>query len=394
MLRKCFLLGDFLDRAPLSGRAGFYDYRRSYENITVLYTTPDRFEKQGIAIEMTSEGLDYFSGYLKSYGMTLKEWLSMWRAVAFGGLWVTKVTRFDYAMDDIRFKGETPCITLEKCFKAAERGEICKKARIVDIIDGAEISKRLRIKYCKGEPIKGRTLYVGVRKSGKIIRFYDKLAEQIQRKREVPEDCTPWTRCELELHQGDAMSAVNAFLDYSDDEFSEYMRGVVNNQCRFIVRNNTNVSRCPVKRWWSDFLSGCTKCFKLPRKAPVRSAYVRATRFLNQCTRTVYTLYQELGLEGVFRLFEDNVNKLKQNNKDPLIIELSENIRDGINECEEMTGIKNYTYHSTDEMLLYKNLKDQVKTYFSVYDKLSRSATIKEQHEFFMNYHGSLCDGL
>lgn len=386
MLRKALLLDDLINKADFKRGVGFYDYRRSYENIQILYTVPERFSGQGLCIKMSSLGLDYFNRYLQSYGMTLKEWLGMWRGMVFGGMWVTKVTRFDYAMDDIRFNGETPFVTLEKVFKCAERGEICKKARTVDILEGSEISKRTRIKYSEGKPIKGRTLYIGVRKSGNIVRFYDKLAERIHRKEPLPVGCTTWTRCEIEFHKEDAMSAANAFLDYSDKDFAEHMRGVINNQCRFIVRNNANVSRCTSKRWWRDFLGGCTKNFKLPHKSPYRSAYSKSERYLKQTVRTVYTVYQEIGLEGIFRFFEDEVNELKKNNKDPYIPELGNNIREGLRDYEEMTGLKHYTYNSSDELIVMDGMKRQLSAYFSRLHKIEQSADIKERHERFMDY--------
>lgn len=386
MLRDCLLLGDLLEKADFKKGAGFYDYRRSYENIQFLYTVPERFSKQGLCIKISALGLDYFSQYLKSYGLTLKEWLGMWRGMVFGGMWITKVTRFDYAMDDIRFNGDKPCVTLEKVFKCAERGEICKKARTVDILEGSEISKRMRIKYSDGKPIKGRTLYIGLRNSSKIVRFYDKLAERIHRKEPLPDGCTTWTRCEIELHEESAISAVNAFLDYSDKDFADYMRGVLNNQCRFIVRNNANVSRCTSKRWWRDFLGGCTNNFKLPHKSPYRSAYAKAERFLNQATRTIYTMYQEIGLEGVFRFFEDRVNYLKSNNKDPYNSELGSNIQEGIKDFEEMTGLKNYTYTSSNELIVLDGMKRQLSAYFGRLRKIEQSSEIKELHERFMDY--------
>ena len=83
------------------------------------------------------------------------------------------------------------------------------------------------------------------------------------------------------------MAAANAFIDMSESDFAEYMRGVVNNQCRFIIKKNNNVSRCPLKRWWKDFLFGCTDCFKLTHKTPARCSYFRAERGLSQYVPTI-----------------------------------------------------------------------------------------------------------
>lgn len=348
MLEDDMLLGDLIGKMVLKGRAGFYDFNFVYENINLQYTVAERFDEQGICLKFSSQGLDYFNRYLATYGMTLKQWLGEWRALSFGD-YISKCTRIDYAMDDITKDGETPCITLSKVFRAAQNGEICKKARTLDLISGAEMSARMRIQYCHGEPIKGCTLYVGVRKSGKLIRFYDKRAEQLQQKKPVANDVVNWTRCEAEFHTDSAMGVLNAFLDMSEVDFAEYMRGVINNQCRFISRTNDNVSRCPVKRWWTDFLNGCTKRFKLPHKEPARSALARAERGLKQYVRTIYTLFQEVGIDGLYLFFKDEVDKLKSQNKEILRPEIIDNFREDIRDYEERTAITNYLYNCFDD---------------------------------------------
>ena len=393
MLCGSMLLNDLIHKMTCKGRAGYYDHRMTYENIDFLFTETERFEEQGICIKMSSQGLDYFNKYLATYGLTLKDWLGKWRSLVFDD-YISKCTRLDYAMDDICYKGKSPCITLQKLFKCAERGEICKKARTVDILEGSEISKRMRIKYSDGKPIKGRTLYIGVRDSGKIIRFYDKLAEQLHRKLPVDEGVTHWTRCELELHDSAAMGALNSFLDSSEDDFAEYMRGVVNNQCRFITRNNDNISRCPSKRWWTAFLNGCTKRFKLPHKEPSRSALARAERGRSQYVRTIYTMFQELGFEGVYRFYESKVNELKDNGKEVFKSELAENLREDMRDYEEMTAFKNYAYNSDIEENSFADRVRSQQAYYSHKFRRAYSNEFSEIHSVFMDGQEVLLNGL
>ncbi len=394
MLRKDLLLGDLFDKMTRKGRLGFFDYRFTYENIEFLFTIPERFEEQGICIKFSSQGLDYFNKYLATYGMTLKLWLGEWRALSFGD-YISKFTRVDYALDDITKEGETPCITLTKVFRAAQNGEICKKARTLDLLSGAEMSARMRIKYCHGEPIKGRTLYVGVRDSGMLARFYDKRAEQIHKKQPVPADVVNWTRCEVEFHKDDAMKVMNAFIDNSDEDFAEYMRGVINNQVRFISRTNDNVSRCPVKRWWKEFLNGCTKRFKLPHKEPARSALARAERGLKQYVRTIYTLFQEVGLDGLYLFFHDEVEKLKAENKEILRPEIVENLREDIRDYEERTAITNYLYNCFGDE---DDIRERVEIQHRAFQQHYVLATTRERyryvHSVFMTGQEVLFGGL
>lgn len=383
MLCYELLFNDLMKKMVPKGRAGFYDHHLTYENIEFLFTEPERFPEQGLCIKISSEGLDYFIAYLNSYGTTLREWLSKWRALAFRG-YITKCTRWDYALDDITKNGDTPLITLSKLFRCVDRGEICKKARTIDILSGAEISSRERIKYCDGKPIKGRTLYLGVRQSGKLVRFYDKLAEQIQRKRSVPSDVTSWTRCEIEFHDNHAMSVLNAFIDYSDDAFSDYMRGVVNDTCRFINRDNDNISRCSVKRWWTAFLNGCTSCFKLPHKKPARSALARAERGLAQYSRIILTMYKVMGLEFICQFFKRQFMLLKLAGKTPYKDDLAENLLEDFRDYEKMTAEKYYLYNSDqDEKKLIDRIADQWEYGLYRY-KYPEKGEFAERHKIFM----------
>lgn len=269
-----------------------------------------------------------------------------------------------------------------------------QKARTIDVVNGDDLGIRERTKFINGEEVKGTTMYVGVRNSEFVVRFYDKLAEQIQQRKEIPEGCTSWTRCELELKGAAAMGALNAFLDYSPEEYAEYMRGVLNDHCRFISRASSNVSRCPVKRWWREFLHGCTECFKLPHGKPARSAFARAERGLTQYVPTVFTMYQELGLEGVFRWFEARIEEMKAKGRDIFKSELAENIREDIRDYEEMNAFKHYEYTTAEDCELEDRIRRQHFDYFQKFYKVVRCCEFDEQHSNFMNGQEVLHNGL
>lgn len=393
-LKHTMLLGDLMRKMTLKGRFAFYDFHLSYENIHLLFTTPEKFQEQGLCLRISGQGLIYLKAYLKSYGIELKEWLGMWRSLCFNS-YITKDTRMDYAMDDIRFKGDKPLLTMRKVLQCKNRHEICKKARTIDVVNGDDIGTRERTKFINGEEVKGTTVYVGARESNYVIRFYDKLAEQKQQRKEIPEGCTSWTRCELELKGSAAMSALNAFLDYSPEEYAEYMRGVLNDHCRFISRTSSNVSRCPVKRWWREFLQGCTERFKLPHGKPARSAFARAEHGLTQYVPTIFTMYQELGLKGVCRWFKARFEEMEAKGKDLFKTELAENIREDIRDYEEMTAYKYYRY-STDiiDRDFYERIRYQHFGYFQKFYKVVRSNEFKELHANFMNGQEVLDNGL
>lgn len=400
----CFkLLGDkmlltdlFAKMVPVP-RVAHYDWCVGYENITLCCPSNDRFYKQGICLRISSQGLDYLTRYLATYFVSLKQWLGAFRHLCFEG-YASYCTRLDYAMDDIHYDGEKPFITMKKVMDCSVKGELCKKARVVDLYDGDGVAVRKRFKIVNKEPVVGRTLYLGSRKSEVSCRFYDKLAEQLQKKQPIPENCTSWTRCEFELKDGAAMSALNAFLDYDDVDFGKHMRGVVNNYCSFIVRNNENISRCPIKRWWAKFLGGCTEKFKLPHKKPSRSAYARAKRGLIQYMAILYTMAKEIGVKGVYGFFKEEIDKklLCDPNAEIYKKELAENIREDNNDFEEMTAFKRYFYNSlVSEDVFKKNCYEQYCEFRQLhYGANHMNKFDKQRHQNFMNGYEVLYDGV
>lgn len=347
VLSNELLLGDLLSKMVPVRRIPHYDTCLGYENVTFGIPTLERYRKQGFCLLFSSQGLDFFFRYLSTYNITLRDWLGRFRSLCFEGF-ITRCTRFDYKMDDVCHEGEKPTLTMQKVISCARKGEMCKKARVVSLVDGEGVTFNERFKTVNGEPLVGRTLNVGSRYSDSFCRFYDKLAEQLQKKQSVPEDVTSWTRCELEFKDDKAMGCLNAFIDYDDEGFSDYMCGVVNNYVSFIFRSNKNISRCPVKRWWTRFLNGCTKKFRLPHKLPARSAYAKAKRGLNQYLAILYTLHKELGLDGLVKFFQKEIaEKFEKNSQIDLYkADLAQNIRDGRLEYEKITGYKYYAYNS------------------------------------------------
>lgn len=392
----CFrVLGDHLMLTDLFakmvpvGRFAFYEWCIAYENITLCCPSYDKFAKQGICLRISSQGLDFLTRYFQTYNITLKQWLGEWRALCFDG-YISKETRIDFAMDDIHFNGEKPILTMKKVIDCWRKGEMSKKARVVDVFDGSTSVKE-RYKTVNKEPVVGRTVYVGSRESKVSCRFYDKYAEQLQKKEELPAGCTSWTRCEFEFKGSKAMSVLNAFLDCQEADFGKYMRGVVNDYVSFVVRNNENISRCPVKRWWAKFLGGCTEKFKLPHKAPARSALARAERGLSQYVPTVFTMFNVLGLEGVYRFFESKANEMivKKGSAEKIFkVELANNIYDDMRDYEEMNAFKAYQYTSFDGeegWSIEDNIRDQHYYYLRARWKVRQGEFDKEAHSAFMD---------
>ncbi len=298
MLRSGYHLGELFDMMESKGRCLHYVERLSYNDISLKLSDPDNFNRQGFCLEMSGNGVKTFEEYLSTYGYTLKMFCAKWRNPT--NDWKFSCTRIDEAMDDIRYNGDRPKLTMNKIIKAIYNDEMVSKARVVSSDGSDMLSIKQRYKRVGGRGLLGTTISLGTRKGGDgtYIRFYDKKIEQEQKKKELPENCTSWVRCEFEFHGCDAMACFNAFIDYSDEDYAKRIAEVANDKVRFVDNITSNVSRNPVKRWWKEFLNGCTVAQKFHITKPVRSALERAKRNMNTCRRNIRTLMYAWGDEG------------------------------------------------------------------------------------------------
>lgn len=375
-LRVTLLLDDLMNKMCDLGHVRNYEHCYSYENIKLKVSDPDRYSTQGVCFELSSQGLDYFYEYLAGFGLDFRSWLGMVRALCFRG-YVVKATRIDYAMDDIVKTGEDSTISLKRVINAISDGELCCKSRVWS--DMGDDFKRL-FSFCsnhkrlRGQDLNGLTIQLGSRDSETICRFYDKYTEQKQKGNELPEDCTSWTRCEFEFKGSNAMSVMNAFIDYDDKQFGEYMCGVALNYCRFVERTSDNVSRCQNKRWWKAFLNGCTKSISFEHIKPARSAFSRFSRgFRKQWLSSVYTVIDTIGIERFAEWLEHSVSEEINNGRDLIKSDLRQNILDGVNFYETMNGFKHFDYNSSlPSDILASNIKEQHFDYFQQFYKIVR----------------------
>lgn len=387
MLAVDLCLKALIEKMTDKGAMRFYKSHLSYENIDILLPTEDDYEKQGICIRMSSQGLDYFVNYLSLLGLTLRQWCQRWRSLALDG-YVTKCTRLDYAIDDKRVEGdEAPLLTMRKVFTCIANGEYCGRG---ELETNEEIRVRQHLKTIKGEKCCGKTLYIGSRKSERLIRFYDKKAEQIQKKRKVSKELTSWVRCEAEYHRSFAMCVFNAFCDNSDEDFIKFMSNSINSQFRFVNLDKNNISRCSLKRWWRAFLDGCDTQFMLKRIKPARSALARSLRGLKQYTRVINSLYQCVGLDGLYNIVSSNCDIFKAQNKDTVIDEVIKNFEENELEYKTVGAVENYTYNSNlpEDELLYKMHCERHRLYCHIGDYAVKSEAAMKDPMFSQYVNG------
>lgn len=376
-LKNTLLLGDLIKKMVDCGRCLHYDRRFSYENISLKVPTEEHYSIQGVCLEFSAQGLDYFNGYLDDLGISFKCWCGMLRALCFRGYQIA-VTRFDYAMDGITKSVEETQISLKRVIWAIRDGEMCCKARVWS--DQGDDFRRLfsykkNRKRVNGDELEGLTVQLGSRQSDTICRFYDKKTEQIQKGKELPEGCSAWTRCEFEFKNSNAMCVFNAFIDSNDDEqFSEYMCGSALNFVRFVERTSDNVSRCATKRWWKAFLNDATKKVEFHKVKLAKSAFVRFSRgFRKQWLSSIYTVIDTWGMEYFADWLEKSVNDEISKGRVMVKEELQQNLRDGKRYYEEQTGFKRFDYTSDlSSEELRENISHQHFDYYQQYYMIVR----------------------
>lgn len=343
ILRDTLLLDELFTMLEFKGVARFYGVRLEYDDVNIKIADPEKFNRQGLCIELSSNGLKYFTEYLATYGLTLRLWCARFRALCTEG-WITKCTRYDFAMDDICHDDDVPKLTMKRVLTSICDDEIVCSARTYSDDCKDYISFKRNYKRRNGQGLWGTTVYLGQRESGLIVRFYDKKIEQEQKGKTLPENLKSWVRCEFEFHNEKATACFNAFIDLPPEDFKKYMCGVCNGSVRFIYRTVTNVSRCPVKRWWREFLNGCTDRFHLPKRKPIRTALARCERGIRQYTRKFYTLLRQLGSEGFLKMIMAFGVELAQKGKEVIDPELVNNLREHKRDYEEIDGFKWYDY--------------------------------------------------
>lgn len=132
------------------------------------------------------------------------------------------LTRLDIACD-------TDEVTMEMVLAANDAGMLVTRARSV-----------LEMKQHKGS--QGSTLYVGSSKSDKMLRMYDKAAEQNV-------EGIIWTRCELQF-RGKYADEVGHMLLTSDVSLASLIGGFVD----FRKLDNSRINRRSQVDWWANWL--------------------------------------------------------------------------------------------------------------------------------------------
>lgn len=298
-------LQDVWKRTVMVGRNKYYANIYRIDDISFKVCSDDRLFEQGIMVEFTSNGLAIYQSKLADLNITVFDVMRDCRSLVAGGFYVNS-PRIDIALDDICRAGEKPFLDMSKIYDKWANHEFCSRARGVDRSESLDFKSDDTLYIKKGKVCDkrvkgrvGRTVYFGCRKSSVCVRFYDKLTEQLQKFKDVPEDITHWVRCEYEFHADRANAIISMLIDNDFDEFKKLFSRYILGHLRFIEPKDSNRSRCPTSRWWLRFLRNIEgDTFKLrtvPKQAVKADKTVRWLR--KSCFPTIYAYIATVGAE-------------------------------------------------------------------------------------------------
>ena len=281
----------------------YYEFIYRFGDISLKVAYAHNFKKQGICLEFSGKGLDYYREFLATrfVGIDLRKACARFLALSKFGF-KTNCSRFDVAFDEILKKGEESerCLdldTLQSCllggafvsrFRKADPEQLSGTVKsapvsvsgevVSEVIGGADGDMPYRViqslDLSSGRI--GKTVELGKRKSSTFVRFYDKLAEQEAHKFAVDPAVSSWIRFEIEFKKHNAASVFFAFATAKDDNaFVEHMRGVALHLLRFVEFTASRKYNCKTAEWWDKFLHRVKGC-KLAYNRPTYNKYVRS----------------------------------------------------------------------------------------------------------------------
>lgn len=295
-LLEAFMLEDTLELFRPVAQNFMYETIMRFGDIQLKIPYSYNYKKQGVCIEFSGQGLDYYREYLSTHrsGADLRFAARRFIGLAKYGF-KTKCSRFDVAFDEKHNNGDSEPQLLDldvikdtlksrhfvtKFTKGDPVNQSEKLESIVFTVDIGKIDKKLPCRFIESENLStgriGKTIELGRRKSNSFVRFYDKLAEQEAHKFEVPPELHSWVRFEIEFKGSRANSVFFAYAKFDNDrDFANYMRSVALGIIRFIEPDHSRKYNCTTCSWWYEFLCNA-KSARLVYNKPKYNKYVRS----------------------------------------------------------------------------------------------------------------------
>lgn len=272
-----------------------YDKVLRFGNINVCYAPRENeyFSDMGVCVSMSGSGCRTFEN-MSGYGDGFPELFSLLASDA-----DANVSRLDVACDD-----HDGLLDMDVIVRKIRNNEINTRMR-----------NRSLCMSMSGDKMTGTTVYIGAPSSDFRIRIYDKAAEQ--------EADGHWVRCEMVLRDANALSFVCNVAEGTS--VGVLSAEVFNDKLAFIERDDSNITRCSVCSWWSEFISEL-EAVRLVARHAVQHAISDVDAWLErQIAPSFALIYTTLGIDRLYELVRKGKQRLSS--KQEALIEDYKNTR-------------------------------------------------------------------
>lgn len=221
---------------------GGMGYKKSLRagNVVVFY---DGADNMGVHISMTGQGCRQYESIKATKNCWEQLFLHL-HNLNYITPETVKFKRFDVAIDNV--DGQLDLDRLEASIRANDVRSLFKGGKLIE-----------KLAFTDEKKNHGKTIYIGSDTSRLKARFYDKAA-QLQLEGH-------WVRAEIQFMAERAEQAIIAYIKRIT--LGEIVTRTLNQYFTLIDRTDSNISRCPVKPWWSAWLGTTQKLKLTTRKA-------------------------------------------------------------------------------------------------------------------------------
>ena len=275
---------------------GLLGYQRvlRFSDICVCYEPRENeyFRDMGVCVSMSGNGCRAFETMSKLTFEGAKDKQGT-QSVAFPVLFqllaseeTANISRIDIACDD-------------------REGYLCMDDIVRKVQDNevnSRMSKRSVVVSYSGTQRNGSTVYIGAESSDFRVRIYDKALEQ----------CTEdhWIRVELVM-RGKNSNAFAAQLTNSES-VGKLAAQVINDKLSFIVRDDSNITRCTVCDWWAKFVDEL-EAVRLVARSVVQHPVERICEWVeNQVGPSLEIIVRTIGFDFLLDIARQSASRLSR----------------------------------------------------------------------------------
>lgn len=279
---------NFFSTGPRNGYLNCYQY-----NCISLYVSEGKEAngKEGFSVSMSGKGCRYFENLTKGFS-----WVGFFEKLLtlpeFG--YKLSVSRLDLAVDD-----KDGLLNLSDILTASSNFEFVSSSR-----------RHKPLREYDGKNLISQGYTYGTRGGRTFVRIYDKALEQKTQGH--------WVRFEVETKYEPAMRLINAMV-VTGSKFGDFFAGYINSILRFVDFDDSNITRCSLKGWWSKFV-GTVKRYSL-RIQPYKgnSLDKMVNHLYHYMSANITTVISAVGLASfVEHVIESGAQRLKKKHMDVL----------------------------------------------------------------------------